>query len=50
MHSFSITKVLVISSVLLTGNNVFAQTAKDIALDMKVEGIEFVHLSQKKMI
>lgn len=43
MNSFSTTKVLVISFVLLTGNSVFAQTAKDVALDMKVEGIEFVH-------
>ncbi|XZU99659.1 hypothetical protein ACT4YK_17315 [Acinetobacter baumannii] len=43
MNSFSITKALVISFVLLTGNNVFAQTAKDVALDMKIEGIEFVH-------
>ncbi|MFW1844350.1 hypothetical protein ACG9YY_15635 [Acinetobacter pittii] len=43
MNSFSITKALVISFVLLTGNSVFAQTAKDVALDMKVESIEFVH-------
>ncbi|MGQ1417351.1 hypothetical protein ACT405_16410 [Acinetobacter baumannii] len=43
MNSFSITKALVISFVLLTGNSVFAQTAKDVALDMKIEGIEFVH-------
>ncbi|WP_407504207.1 hypothetical protein [Acinetobacter baumannii] len=43
MNSFSITKALLISFVLLTGHSVFAQTAKDVALDMKIEGIEFVH-------
>lgn len=35
-------KVLVITFTLLMGNSVFAQTAEDIAFNMKIESIDFV--------
>ncbi|OCY53101.1 hypothetical protein BFR81_06375 [Acinetobacter pittii] len=43
MSTFSLKNFLGVSFVLFACSSVLAQTAKDVALDMKVDDIEFVH-------